>query len=264
MNKKDSLGDRIKENYEFRCRPSLIRRMPVIMRIDGKAFHTYTRKMQKPFDPILIDLIAKTTLELCNKIQGAVFAYQQSDEISILLKDYDTLTTEAWFDYDLCKMCSVGASLATSIFDYVKFNICDEDYKRKILEYTKGKEYSIVEYMQIYTSPMTNFDCRAFNIPKEEVVNYFVWRQQDATRNSIQMAGRANFSQNELHGKDCLEIQEKLIVEKRINWNNYSTPEKRGIAVYKDTTGTAIIDRDIPVFTQDRNFIERFVSAKES
>ena len=111
--KKDGLGDRMKSNYENRSKTSLLRRTPVIIRLDGKAFHTFTRGLQKPYDTILMKAIQETMLYLCENIQGCKIGYTQSDEITLLITDYDTLTTDAWFDYEVQKLCSVSASMAT-------------------------------------------------------------------------------------------------------------------------------------------------------
>ena len=116
-NRKDSLGDRMKENYENRAKTYLVRRMPVIIRLDGKAFHTFTRGFDKPYDEVFHKTMNETLRFLCENIQGCKFGYTQSDEITLLLTDYDTLTTDAWFDNAVQKMCSVSASMATMAFN---------------------------------------------------------------------------------------------------------------------------------------------------
>ena len=126
-NKKDSLGDRMKSNYEERSRVYLTRRTPVIIRLDGKSFHTFTRKLQKPYDAIFHDTMNDTLEFLCKNIQGCKFGYTQSDEITLVLTDYDTLTTDAWFDYQVQKMCSIAASMAT-----LEFNRSFEKNARKV------------------------------------------------------------------------------------------------------------------------------------
>lgn len=116
MSKKyDSLGDRMK-GYENIARNYLTRRIPTIIRVDGKAFHTFTRGMEKPFDRILMTTMQNTMKYLCENIQGCVFGYTQSDEITLVLTDYATITTDAWFGYNIQKMCSVSASMATLAF----------------------------------------------------------------------------------------------------------------------------------------------------
>lgn len=199
---RDQLGTRMKEQYEYRSRIFLPRRTYTIIRLDGKAFHTYTRGLARPFDLALMDDMAETTRFLCQEISGAVFGYTQSDEISLLLTDFATPRTQAWFDGNLQKMVSVSASLATA-----KFN-----------ELRPGK--------------LAFFDARAFAIPDPtEVANYFVWRQNDATRNSISMAAQAHFSHRQLHGRSGAEMQEMLWSEKGINWNDFPARCKRGTTV---------------------------------
>lgn len=95
----DSLGDRMKGFYEARSKTSLVRRMPVIIRLDGKAFHTFTKGFQKPFDSMLMKAMQETMKYLCENIQGCVLGYTQSDEITLVLVDYKKLTSEAWFNY---------------------------------------------------------------------------------------------------------------------------------------------------------------------
>ena len=270
MSKPMSLSDRMKKNYEFRAKVKLTRRIPIILRLDGVAFHSYTKRMVRPFDYILTYLMAETMKSLCEKIQGATFAYQQSDEISIFLKDYNKLTSEAWFDYNLQKITSVSASMAARLF-----------YEKAIAIHTFLKKHKVfpddiyIPKDQIDTHRFlfekkyikeAFFDCRAFDIPKEEVTNYFIWRQQDASRNSIQMAGQAHFSHKQLHKKSTSDIQEMLWKEKNINWNNFPVPNRRGIAVYQkkqNERSNFIIDRDIPIFTKDRDFIERWIKSEE-
>ena len=113
----DDLGKRMKEFYEKPAQTKLIRRMPVAIRIDGKAFHTFTRGFQKPFDSILIKAMQKTTKYLCENIQGCVFGFTQSDEITLILIDYQKLDSSAWFDYEVQKMCAISSSMAAMAFD---------------------------------------------------------------------------------------------------------------------------------------------------
>lgn len=153
---KDDLGDRMK-GYENAYRIKLPQRLPVVLRIDGKAFHTFTKGMKKPFDEGLSNAMWETTKFLCKNIQGAKIGYTQSDEITILLTNYEKLTTDAWFDNNLQKMCSVAASMATA-----KFN-------EEIHKVYPEKEFAM-------------FDARAWVLPHNEVNNCFLWRQQDATK----------------------------------------------------------------------------------
>lgn len=255
-----TLGDRMKNNYENITRYYLTRRMPVIIRIDGRAFHTFTRGFKKPFDDILVSTMQDTMKYLCENIQGCVLGYTQSDEISLVLTDYAELTTDAWFGNNLQKMCSVSASMATVAFNKFFYDNMPAE------EENSGTYYKALEKGAM-------FDSRVFTIPKEEVCNYLIWRQQDATRNSIQSVGQANFSQKELHGKSCNKIQDMLMLQKGINWNDYSTTLKRGSCCIKTVIQDLstevkggespiskwVIDNEIPIFTQDRNYVEKLI-----
>ena len=255
------LGKRMKEFYEQVPKTRLVRRMPVMIRIDGKAFHTFTRGFQKPFDDVLIKSMQETMKYLCENIQGCVFGYTQSDEITLILVDYKKLTSSAWFDYEVQKMCSISASMATMAFN--KF-FEKEIKKLDTLNHTKHFESaaSFIAYqdMMITYSKAANkgamFDSRCFNVPKEEVTNFVYWRQLDATRNSIQMMGQANFSHKQLQNKSCNMIQDMLFTEKGINWNNLPTVYKRGSACLKDENGHWFIDTEMPILknTDDVNY----------
>ena len=201
----DPIGDRMKNNYEDRYRIKLTRRTPVIMRLDGKAFHTLTKQCNKPFDDNFSDAMALTARNVCNEIQGAKCAYNQSDEISILITDFDKLNTDAWFDYNIQKMVSVSSGIASLSFS--------RRFGRNGV-----------------------FDCRVFNIPIEEVCNYFIWRQQDWIRNSVQMLAQSYFSQKELHGKNQAAMHEMLYAL-NVNWGNLENKWKQGIFHAKHPEG---------------------------
>ena len=269
--KKDSLGDRMKQ-YEGIPKTSLMRRNPVIIRIDGKAFHTFTRGFERPFDDILIESMQETMKYLCENIQGAKLGYTQSDEISLLLTDYENINTTAWFDYEIQKMCSIAASMATLAFN----RAFEERIEGLDFDWSMGVEGINSDYLSTLYKALKKgamFDARCFSIPKEEVCNYFLWRQNDCVRNSIQMVAQANFSHKQLQNKSCDELQEMLWQEKNINWNDFETVKKRGSCCTKTGKHTVVdmktgeqkdrliweIDKDIPIFTQDRNYIERFV-----
>lgn len=223
----DSLGDRIKLKYEHAYRHYLPGRMPVIIRVDGKAFHTLTRGMEKPFDPRFTDMMNKTAQALMENIQGAELAYVQSDEISVLVHNYKRFTSSAWFDNNIQKMVSVAAAIATATFT---------------LEYGKP----------------AMFDARAFVLPEAEVNNYFLWRQQDATRNSINAVAQSLYSHKELMGKNLKETQE-LIFQRGQNWNDYPTGLKRGRCV---VIGGAL-DEQIPIFSEDPDYVNRHLEVLE-
>jgi tRNA(His) guanylyltransferase len=253
---KDNLGDRMK-GYENVSRNYLTRRMPTIIRIDGKSFHSFTKGFTKPLDMIMVSAMWDTASYLCKNIMGCKLAYVQSDEISLLLTDYDKLESQPWFDKNIQKMVSVSASMATLAFNK-SFKTNTERFKDSI-EVDKT-----VDYDKKFDTAM--FDSRVFNIPKEEACNCFIWRQQDATRNAIEALGQANFSHKLLHGKNCKQIQEMLFQEKGINFNDCPTHQKRGACIVKesyDKDGCMrtrwIVDLDIPIFAQDRNYIEKYI-----
>lgn len=270
---KTTIGDRMKNNYENITRYYLTRRMPVIIRIDGRSFHTFTKGFQKPFDDILVKTMQDTMKYLCENIQGCVLGYTQSDEISLVLTDYAELTTDAWFGNNLQKMCSASASMATLAFNKAFTRNISKQSKRFYTEYLEEKDASYIETLEIVMNKGAMFDSRVFTIPKEEVCNYLIWRQQDATRNSILSVGIANFSQKELHCKSCNDIQDMLMLQKSINWNDYATTLKRGSCCIKkviqdpdvDIKDGAypvtrwVIDDEIPIFTQDRNYVEKLI-----
>ena len=246
----DSLGDRIKL-YEDVYRVKLPIRLPVIIRIEGKSFHTYTKGCKRPVDENLVYCMNETAKHLCANIQGAQLAYVQSDEISILLNNYQEVDTQPWFHNTLQKMVSVSAGMASAVFTM-----------------QSGRIFS-------GTPKLAIFDSRVFIMPKEDVTNYFLWRQQDATRNSVQMLARTLYSHKELLGKDNSDLQE-LCFQKGHNWNDCPTPQKRGRCLVKTKimkTGTNpktgdmvtsertewVVDNDIPIFSQDRNYIRQYV-----
>jgi tRNA(His) 5'-end guanylyltransferase len=250
--------------YELVPKNVLMKKTPVAIRIDGKAFHTFTKGFQKPFDDILIKTMQETMKYLCENIQGCVLGYTQSDEITLILIDYKKLTSDAWFDYEVQKICSIAASMATMAFNRLfreNFNKYDLDNQ---LDYAKTLFKKLDSAM---------FDARCFNIPKEEVTNLIYWRQLDASRNSIQMMGQSNFSHKELQNKSCNQIQDMLMLEKGINWNDLETYKKRGscciknidLDEYGNNWGNGwIIDKEIPIFKgEDRKYIDDLIFVGE-
>ena len=307
----DDLGKRMKEYYEGIPKTKLMRKTPVMIRIDGKAFHTFTKGFQKPFDEVLIKSMQETTKYLCENIQGCVLGYTQSDEISLVLVDYKNFETSAWFDYEIQKMCSIAASMATIAFNKAfeknakRFIQCisqkqpifvhkgeeqikiknvptsDELAVRQLIDSAK-KEIELIKTYEKAIEKGAMFDASVFNIPKEEVTNCIYWRQLDASRNSVQMVGQANFSHKDLQNKSCNMIQDMLMLQKGINWNDLPTYKKRGSCVvrneiilekYNDGKIEAtlrdfsqsqhawIIDKDIPIFKgEGREYIEKLIN----
>ena len=303
----DDLGCRMKTFYEQIPKTRLMRRCPVVIRCVGRSFHTFTKKFQKPFDEVLIKTMQETMKYLCENIQGCVLGYTQSDEITLILIDYKKITSSAFFDYEVQKICSITASMATMAFNkFLKENIDEYSLNNMgtafILHGETGrlsdKEKNILKNIMIYEEAYHKgamFDARCFNIPKEEVTNLVYWRQLDASRNSIQMVGRANFSHKELQNKSCNDIQDMLMTQKGINWNDFPTYQKRGSCCVKENhfieneKGTQIcfpegcsdpfedeetltgvyrsswiIDTEIPIFKgEGRDYIDRLIYVGE-
>ena len=272
-----SLGDRMK-SYESVTRDYLIKRMPVIIRLDGKAFHSFTKGFVKPFDEILSTAMQDTMWYLCENIQNCVLGYTQSDEISLILVDYEKIDTESWFNNNIQKIVSISASMATVAFN-IRFRRLVDTYcnigeitdkeqspywsKKSLLSGTPDGDYKF-----------GLFDSRVFNIPKEEVNNYMIWRQQDATRNSIQSLAQTLYSQEELKGISNNDLQNKMFTEKDVNWNDLPEWNKRGCCCIKkpmfvkvhdeihDTDRKQlisrmkwVIDMNIPIFSQNTKYI---------
>ena len=267
------LANRMKE-YEKRNQYYLQKRTPVAIRVDGRSFHTFTKGFKRPFDDILMKSMQETAKYMCENIQGAKLAYIQSDEITIILTDYDTLETDCWFNYRTDKLCSISASMATMAFNKFFENNVDDYRFRKwdgVSKYEEGTE----EYIKTLLKAIDKgamFDARCFNIAKEEVTNLIYWRQLDATRNSIQMVGQANFSHKELQNKTCNMIQDMLHEQKGINWNDYPTVCKRGSACiytkYANMNGSHnsgwIIDKEMPILKgEDRAYVDDLVYVGE-
>lgn len=276
----DELGKRMKTFYEEIPKTRLMRRVPVAIRIDGKAFHTFTKGFQKPFDEVLIKSMQDTMKYLCENIQGCVLGYTQSDEITLILVDYKKLTSSAWFDYEVQKVCSIAASMATIAFNkYFSENINSEYcvFDDELLDGDFNPNYKNEYLIDLYTTHIkasykgAMFDARCFNIPKEEVANLIYWRQLDATRNSIQMVGQANFSHKELQNKSCDQIQDMLMTQNGINWNDIPSYQKHGSCCIKEEyrfndslRSRWIIDNDIPIFKGDnRKYIEDMIYVGE-
>ena len=285
---RSDLAERMK-GYEKRNRYYLQRRMPVILRLDMRAGHSFTRGFERPFDEVFIKSMQDTAKYLCKNIQNCKLSYQQSDEITLLLVDYDKLNTDCFFDYRVDKLCSIAASMATMAFNkYFYDNVFV--YNATATVDLSDKKYPFKEVYSKAVDKGAMFDARCFNIPKEEVTNNFYWRQLDASRNSIQMVGQANFSHKELHKKSRNDIQDMLMTQKGINWNNLPTYQKRGSCCIKieenitennsvekmefgeDRKKTVvniehshwIIDKEIPIFKgEGREYIDRLIFVGE-
>lgn len=224
---KDSIGNRFKRNYEDVWKIRLPRRLPMIIRLDGKSFHTLTHGIEKPFAKFFIDCMSRTANKLLNEIAGARFAYIQSDEISLLVHDYNKLNTEPWFGKEIQKICSISASIASVTFT----NIFHKD---------------------------AYFDSRCFILPEDEVNNYFVWRQKDWIRNSIQMMGQHYFSHKQLQNKSCKEIIEMLF-NNGTPWEKLEYHLKNGIGIIRNDNKIT----DVVKFSNSPEFINNLLLTEE-
>lgn len=262
--KKNTLGTRMKE-YEAVSKNHLMRRTPVVIRLDGKAFHTFTRGLNKPFDSDFVTMMQQTMLHLCENIQGCVLGYTQSDEITLVLVDYQNRDSCAWFDNQVQKIASISASMAT-----LYFNRELSEMLRDLEEDLAAADYSLPQAHMYETNSKKYdrwydkeyralFDSRVFNLPQYEVINNLIWRQQDATRNSINSVAQSLFSHKELQGISSKDLQNKMLTERDVNWNDYPTHLKRGCCAIKDSEGKWVLDVNIPVFTEDRDYIDRLI-----
>lgn len=237
------IDTRMKDQYEDRYRFMLVRRTYTIIRVDGRAFHTFTRGLERPYSTVLMAAMNQTALALCKEIAGAQLAYVQSDEISVLLTDFSKIDTHAWFDNNLQKLCSISASIATTGFNSAWG----------------------------WSRP-AQFDSRVFQIPDPvEVENYFVSRQKDAVRNSVSMLAQGHFSPNQLHGVPVSKMHD-MLVEVADNWNDHMPRFKQGAAIakvmqpaYMKETKVGQVEipphdewrviYDTPIFTKDREWL---------
>lgn len=299
MSKKLTEFDKRMQNYKYTSDQSLMRRTPVIIQIDGMHFHTFTKGLDKPFDEILVRSMQDTTKYLCENIQGCVLAYTQSDEINLLLIDYQELDSQAWFDNRIQKLTSAAASLATLEFNR-KFaehiSIMNSMSYEKSYDNEEERTREAARYLKraMASGNGATFAACAFNLPQDEVTNFFYWRQQDAIRNSIQMVGQANFSHTELQHKSCEDIKQMLRDKSEATggtikpWEDYPLSLQRGTCCIKKfcdhegyepvkDNGKKIgdircetyrsyldVDKNVPIFKGDgRNYIDKLVYLDE-
>lgn len=232
------IGKRMKENYESAYKITLPKRLPLIIRLDGKAWHTLTRGLTKPWCENLCSVMDEVAIELCKQVDSVQTIYIQSDELSLLIHNYKTLQSQPWFDNELQKIVSISSGIASAEFSIRSNKVWSE------------------------LKPVV-FDSRAWVIPESEVCNYFLWRQLDATRNAISMLARSKFSHKQCEGKSSKELQEMLFQEHNINFNDLEPYYKRGRCVVRqvDERGRShwVIDRNIPIFSDNRSYIEDYL-----
>lgn len=254
---KDDLGDRMKI-HEYVYRVYLPKKQYYVLRLDMRCGHSYTKGLDRPFDEGLISDMQETMKYLCEEIQGALFGYTQSDEITIVFSDLQSEAADIWFGGNIQKIVSVAASLATSRFNELRIHR-DRVLRQKLLDENP--------FIELDSTPLklAQFDARVFSVSqRHEVLNNLYWRQKDASKNSIQMLARSLFSHKECQGLNGSQLQDKMMLEKEVNWNDIETTKKRGSACYKElkliesdlVTGDKFrwywkIDNEIPIFSQD-------------
>lgn len=296
---KDSLGDRQKQ-YEISSETQLVPKMPIIIRIDGKAFHTYTRGMQKPFDELLGNAMKKTMRALCKDIHTCVFGYTQSDEITLVLKLPDRIRSQAYMNRRVQKIVSLTASKATRYFnkfftdEYLRLSKDRRDEVNKLVKKLVKigfdtaeseciqKEIKEIEardskLMSTYISRLGNaeFDSRAFNVPEWDCINNIIWRQQDAIRNSVEMVGHVHFTDKQLYKVNVEGIKSMLKEQKGIDWEkDFTAYQKRGACCYRVEeevirNGNKVVrrqwklDEDMPIIQLNREWFSEVTDLTE-
>lgn len=212
-----TLGSRIK-SYEQVSKYKLLPKSPLFIRIDGKAFHTFTKGCNKPFDLTLVNAMIYAAEMTAKQMSGFQLAYIQSDEATFMLTDYESHRTQGWFGYELNKVVSISASAFTAYFNSYWFNYKEAQHG---YEGTDG------------VSEFAMFDSRAFTVPLEDAPNVFIWRQRDWERNSVQMLARAHFSHKECTNKKVPDLHE-MLYKKGINWSELTGRLMNGTFITRD------------------------------
>ena len=259
MSAYEELSARMK-SYEAVSKLYLMRRVPVIIRVDIRAGKSFVRGFEQPFDDVFKKAMVRTMEHVAKEIQGCVFSYTQSDEISFVLSDYKKLNSAAWFDYNVQKVASLAASEATFAFNKYFAEEVHEFINSKDPIFISNEEIQMIDVYERAIDKGARFDGRCANYPKEEVANYIYWRQSDASRNSVAMAARAKFSHSQCDNKSSSQLQEMLFQEHGINWNNYPTQYKRGVCWTREKG----IDYEMPMLKgEDREYLEKLVYYQE-
>jgi tRNA(His) 5'-end guanylyltransferase len=256
----DSLGDRMKL-YEAASATTLPGRMPVIIRVDGRAFHSYTRGCKKPFDASLQEVMNAAAVALCEEIQGAQMAYVQSDEISVLVHGYKRFNSVPWFANQVQKMTSLAAAIASTAFTMESWKIWMTQVPEKNVD-------------RLFFCKPATFDARAFVVPEADVCNYFIWRQQDATRNSVSMLARSYLSHAQCDGKTISELRSTLLKSFNVDWAQLPVHDQRGRTIVRqeydlEVDGVMVtrsqwnLDVTVPIFSQERSYVEDLLEVDE-
>ena len=239
---KASLADRMRA-YRDVTDFVLTHRMPVLAHIDGIGFSKYTRKCAKPFDQELGDVMMEVAYGIVERVQGAVFAYVQSDEINLLLHGYQALESQPHRGNRLQKLVSDLSGPPSAHFTRLSHHI-----------WKPGELEGIKE---------ASFAAAVFPVPENDVANYFVHRQQDAMRNSVQMLARSLHSHKQIEHKSVAEMKEMCGAKGR-DWDKLDLRWQRGACVYRrPSDGKVVNDLEIPLFSKHRDYVERHLALKE-
>ena len=245
---RDSLGDRMK-TYESVSDTRLSRLTPVILRLDGRAFHTLTKPLVKPFDRLFMDAMDMTLEKLCKEIPGCHMGYVQSDEISLLLLE-KTLQSDAWFENRIQKIVSISASIASTAF---------RASLAQLLGLMENRDADIRSYDLLLNEAV--FDCRAFSVPERDVCNYFIWRQKDCYRNAVLTMAQHHIGKKAIYGMTVAKLTETL---HSMGFTESNIPSSKGRVCIRDLS---ILDlpgsrdkwtliKDAPDFKENREFVE--------
>jgi len=265
--KNKSLGDRMKD-YERVSKGLLTPRSPVIVRVDGKAFHTYTKGFDRPFDSRIITSMVESAIEVAKQIQGFKMAYIQSDEASFVFTDYDDINTQGWFSYELQKIVSISASVMTAHFNRIMDDTLQDLFNKKQSEYNMdGSSNKTIneelDKIKKLSKKIALFDSRAFVIPRDEIANYFLWRAQDWARNSVQMYARANFSHKQCNNKKIPDLHE-LLYSIGKNWaKDLSDTEKNGTFLIREEGKIVERTNVLPNYSEVSGLLELSLNKEE-
>lgn len=257
----ETLSEKMKR-FENETNMKLQVKTPVIIRLDGKAFHTFTKGFTKPFDEDLSLMMQYTAMKLAEELQNVKFIYSQSDEISVLLTDWDNPNTDTWYGYRIQKMTSVSASIATLAFNEKLGQLTSEYWSKMMQKYISREEeeyYKDRYYLLKSKKYKALFDSRTFNLQPEEVSNYFLYRYKDAKRNSAQALAQSEFSHKQLDGVSCTEMIQLVKEKSGIDYEELSSLQRSGFAIYKDEEGNWKLDTNVPDIYENRDYIEKWL-----
>ena len=248
MSYKKTLKDEM-DRYESTVSMSLKTKTPVFIRLEGKSFGAFTQHFQKPYDPIMTRTMQQTAKQLCAEANGCVFAYTASNEITLILTDYHKWNSVPWLDYDVMRMCSAAASIAT-----IAFSKAFADSMEWFLQTYNGndKDNLYTAYCEA-SNYGARFEAVCFNVPEDRVCEMVFHQQYQWRRNSILSLANQNFSHREVVGKTLDELHE-MLAEKGIFWHDLPTEYRHGSCCSKGVNPFGRkkkwrIDTEMPLLT---------------